>query len=88
MPIGKYKGISIPKEMFEEVEKVIKEHPELGYSSITDFIKDAVRDKITEIRKIHAKSAEEIAEEFENWSEDEKKKRLVKETDIGEEDIF
>ncbi len=91
MPVGKYKGISIPREMFDEIERIIEEHPELGYSSITDFIKDAVREKITEIRKLHLKPqkpAEEIVAEFESWDEEEKKKRLIREADAGEEDLI
>lgn len=65
MPIGKYKGISIPKEMFDEIEKVIKEHPELGYSSITDFIKEAIREKIVKIKMLDLKDAELTPEEEE-----------------------
>jgi hypothetical protein len=29
--------------MLESIELLIRNHPELGYSSIADFVKDAVR---------------------------------------------
>jgi hypothetical protein len=29
--------------MLEEIELLIRDHPEWGYSSIADFVKDAVR---------------------------------------------
>jgi hypothetical protein len=29
--------------MLEEIELLIRDHPEWGYSSIVDFVKDAVR---------------------------------------------
>ncbi|WP_290595853.1 MULTISPECIES: hypothetical protein [unclassified Archaeoglobus] len=38
--------------------------------------------------KSKQKPAEEIAAEFESWSEEEKKKRLLKEIDAGEEDLI
>ena len=50
MPKGKYKGVSLPEEMIKEVMRIIEEHPELGYSSVADFIKDAVREKILKLR--------------------------------------
>jgi metal-responsive CopG/Arc/MetJ family transcriptional regulator len=41
----KYSGVTLPEPLIRRVETFIKERPELGYSSIADFIKDAVREK-------------------------------------------
>jgi metal-responsive CopG/Arc/MetJ family transcriptional regulator len=51
MPKDKYKGVSLPKDMVEEVERIVKEHPELGYTSVADFIKEAVREKILKLKQ-------------------------------------
>jgi len=42
----RYRTISIPEEMFKQIEKVVKEKPELGYSSVADFVKNAIREKL------------------------------------------
>jgi len=39
----KYRNLSLPTEMVEEIEKYISEHPELGFTSIAEFIKFSVR---------------------------------------------
>ena len=51
MPKDKYKGVSLPKEMVEEIEKIIRDNPELGYTSIADFVKEAVRDKLLKLKQ-------------------------------------
>jgi len=42
----KYKTLSIPVALYEEVEKFIREHPEKGYASVTEFFKEALREKL------------------------------------------
>jgi len=56
MPKDRYKGVSLPKEMVEEIERIIKDNPELGYTSIADFVKDAVRDKLIKLKQTLATS--------------------------------
>lgn len=51
MPKDRYKGVSLPKEMVEEIERIIKDNPELGYTSVADFVKEAVRDKILKLKQ-------------------------------------
>lgn len=46
-----YRTIRIPIELVEEVEKFIKAHPELGYKSNAEFVKEALRRRILELRK-------------------------------------
>jgi metal-responsive CopG/Arc/MetJ family transcriptional regulator len=38
-----YRTVKLPSKMLEEIELLIRDYPEWGYSSIADFIKDAVR---------------------------------------------
>mgnify|MGYP000586632945 FL=1 len=51
MPRAVYKTISIPEEMFNEIERVIKVRQDLGYQTVTEFIKDAIRRRLEEIKK-------------------------------------
>lgn len=43
MPEGKYRSISLSKELVDTIEDLIKENPQASYKSIADFIADAVR---------------------------------------------
>ena len=38
-----WKTISLPKEMLNEIKKFIEDHPEYGYSSVSDFVTTAIR---------------------------------------------
>jgi len=49
--MSKWKTISLPREMMKEIEKFIKEHPEYGYSSVSDFVRTAIKAYI-DYRKI------------------------------------
>jgi hypothetical protein len=42
MPQG-YQTLSIPKQMYSDVDRFIKNNPRLGYSSVPEFIKDSIR---------------------------------------------
>ncbi len=41
-----YVNVKLPKEMVEMVRKFIDEHPEWGFTSVPEFIKEAIRDYI------------------------------------------
>jgi hypothetical protein len=43
MPEGKYRSISLSKELVETIEDLIEENPQASYKSIADFVADAVR---------------------------------------------
>jgi len=45
----KHTAVSLPKGMRDAIKKIIEENPEMGYTSIAEFCKDAVRAKIAEI---------------------------------------
>ncbi|HKZ94045.1 MAG TPA: hypothetical protein VJ249_05635 [Candidatus Bathyarchaeia archaeon] len=38
-----YRTVKLPSKMLEGIELLIKDHPECGYSSVADFVKDSVR---------------------------------------------
>lgn len=46
----KYSTISIPKELHEEIETLIKNNPGLGYSSVAELCKEAIRLRLSEVR--------------------------------------
>jgi len=45
MPMDKYRGISLQKELVGTIENYINAHPEMGYKSLADFVTDAIREK-------------------------------------------
>lgn len=51
-----YVTISLPKETVNEIKEIIKKHPELGYSSVDEFVNGSVRDAIKEIRRFEKRT--------------------------------
>lgn len=47
----KYIGISLPNEMVEEIETIIVQNKNLGFVSITEFVKDSVRRRISKLKE-------------------------------------
>ena len=41
--MAKYSTISVPQELHDELQNMVKTKPELGYSSIAEFCKEAIR---------------------------------------------
>ena len=46
MPPHPVRATSLPAELAEEVESRIREHPDLGYSDLEEFVHHAVLDKL------------------------------------------
>ena len=46
----KYSTISVPRELHDELQRKIKNDPQLGYSSIAEFCKEAIRVHLSNIR--------------------------------------
>lgn len=38
-----YRSISFPSKMVSDIEELIKKHPNWGYGSVAEFMKEAVR---------------------------------------------
>jgi hypothetical protein len=45
MPMDKYRGISLQRDLVDTIENYIKAHSEMGYKSLADFATDAIREK-------------------------------------------
>jgi len=46
-----WRRVSLRAELVEKIERIIESRPDLGYTSIADFIADAVRRRLEEISK-------------------------------------
>ncbi|TET90495.1 MAG: ribbon-helix-helix protein, CopG family [Methanomassiliicoccales archaeon] len=44
-----YRGLTIPESLIEKVEDLIEKRKELGYVSVSEFVKEAIRRRIEEI---------------------------------------
>lgn len=49
MPAEGYKNIGIPTELVSQIDALIKEHPEKGYKTVPEFIKNAIRLQLKEV---------------------------------------
>lgn len=45
-----YTGISIKGELAEDAEEFIKDHPRLGFRTLTQFVEDATRRRLEDLR--------------------------------------
>jgi len=50
MPKEEYTGLSVKKELMDIIKQFIKDYPEYGYRSLTDFVEDAVRRRASELK--------------------------------------
>ncbi len=46
-----YRQVSIPDAFYEEIDEFVKGHPKLGYTSIAEFVKVAVREKMESLKE-------------------------------------
>ncbi|MFQ5883984.1 MAG: ribbon-helix-helix domain-containing protein [Thermoplasmata archaeon] len=55
-----YRGLTLPESLVEKVEQIIKSRKDLGYVSVSEFVKEAVRRRIEEIesRQVSEKKSE------------------------------
>lgn len=51
MTMVKYSTISVPKELHEEIRKVVIENPRYEYSSVAQFSIEAIKIRLEEIKK-------------------------------------
>jgi len=47
----KYSTISLPKELYDKLQEILEENPDMGYSSVADFCKEAIRVHVQEIKR-------------------------------------
>ena len=49
MPFVGYYSVNLPSGLYRKVKAVVKSRNELGYRSITEFVAEAVRNRLTEM---------------------------------------
>ena len=49
--MSEYRSIKLPNELIEEIRRIITEHKKLGYMSHSEFVKDATRKRLEEIKE-------------------------------------
>ena len=47
----KYSTVSIPKDLHEEIKRVVIDDPRYGYRSVAEFSLEAIKLRLEEIRK-------------------------------------
>jgi hypothetical protein len=50
MPVDRYRGVSLQRELVDTIEEFINRHHERGYKSLADFVTDAVRKRCEELK--------------------------------------
>ena len=50
-----YEKVSLPKEMVSEIKRIIETDKRIGFVSVQEFVKDAVRDNIVKYGGIYTK---------------------------------
>ena len=53
----KFRGVSLKRELVDAVERFVETHPNAGYKSISDFIHEAVRNRIQEVKQVYPSSS-------------------------------
>jgi len=48
---GRFVSVSIPEELIEEIDKILRSHKG-GYESRPEFIKEAIRKRLEEMRAL------------------------------------
>jgi len=41
--MSRYRTVKLPEPMVKAIEEILKEHPECGWQSISEFVRDTVR---------------------------------------------
>jgi metal-responsive CopG/Arc/MetJ family transcriptional regulator len=47
-----YTTVKIPDPLLTEIERVIKNNPQLGYRNRSEFIMEAIRQRIIDLKKV------------------------------------
>jgi len=54
-----YVTVHLPKDLTDQIDEFIKNHPELGYSGRPELIKEAIREKLFELAEQLHRASEE-----------------------------
>lgn len=50
-----YTTVKIPDPLLEEIERIIRNNPQFGYRNRSEFIVEAIREKLTNISHLNRK---------------------------------
>lgn len=56
-----FRGTSLKTDLVADIELFIKEHPEAGYKSVSDFVQESTRLRIQELRKSYVSHPQNAA---------------------------
>ena len=51
MPRKRYRTVAIPEDLYEKCEKIVRDG-NLGYTSVSEFVKEAIRKRLEELKVI------------------------------------
>ncbi|MFO7967036.1 MAG: hypothetical protein R6U44_05505 [Archaeoglobaceae archaeon] len=51
-----YVTINLPKKTVDQIKEIIEKHPELGYSSVDEFVNGSIRDVVQEIHRFEKRT--------------------------------
>jgi hypothetical protein len=49
MPVKGYDSVNLPSGLYNKVKALVKRRSDLGYRSITEFVAEAVRNRMVEL---------------------------------------
>ena len=47
MPVVGYSSVNVPSGLYCKVKALVKRRPDLGYRSVTEFVAEAIRTRLT-----------------------------------------
>lgn len=56
-----FRGTSLKRDFYAAIEQFIKEHPEAGYKSVSDFVQESTRLRIQELKKAYVSHPRNVA---------------------------
>ena len=57
-----YRGVNLKKELVDDIDRLIKEHPEAGYISAADVVSEAVRLRIQNLKEKYPSKSSSVAQ--------------------------
>jgi len=52
-----WRGVSLKKELVDSIERILSDYPDLGYKSVGDFVADATRRRMEEVKKLYSSTS-------------------------------
>ncbi len=49
MPKKGYKSVTIPEELYELIQEVVRNKRQYGYGNVSEFVREAIREKLKQI---------------------------------------